>query len=81
MIYQLKAIIDFQDIEEVKSEIENKKEDSKEDEESKLDKDVLDDVLKTRIKYLHTGQAQRVARRRARPQADRALAGKNAGID
>ncbi len=56
MIYQLKAIIDFQDIEEVKPEIENKKEDSKEDEESKLDKDVLDDVLKTRIESLEISQ-------------------------
>jgi DNA-directed RNA polymerase subunit alpha len=56
MIYQLKAIIDFQEIEIVKEEIENKKEDSKEIEENKLDKDVLDDVLKTRIESLQISQ-------------------------
>jgi DNA-directed RNA polymerase subunit alpha len=56
MIYQLKAIIDFQDVEIVKEEIENKKEESKESEENKLDKDVLDDVLKTRIESLDISQ-------------------------
>lgn len=56
MIYQLKAIIDFQDVEVVKEEIESQKEESKDDEESKLDKDVLDDVLKTRIESLEISQ-------------------------
>jgi DNA-directed RNA polymerase subunit alpha len=56
MIYQLKAIIDFQDVEVVKEEIENKKEESKDSEEDKLDKDVLDDVLKTRIESLDISQ-------------------------
>ena len=56
MIYQLKAIIDFQDIEEVKEEISAYKEEVKENPESKLDKDVLDDVLKTRIESLDISQ-------------------------
>lgn len=56
MIYQLKAIIDFQEVEVVKEEVENKKEDDKDSEESKLDKDVLDDVLKTRIESLEISQ-------------------------
>jgi len=56
MIYQLKAIIDFQEIEVVKEEVEIKKEDDKESDENKLDKDVLDDVLKTRIESLEISQ-------------------------
>ncbi len=56
MIYQLKAIIDFQDIEVVKEGVESQKEESKDDEENKLDKDVLDDVLKTRIESLDISQ-------------------------
>ncbi len=56
MIYQLKAIIDFQDVEVVKEEVESKKEEFKDDDESKLDKDVLDDVLKTRIESLEISQ-------------------------
>lgn len=56
MIYQLKAIIDFQEVEVVKEEVESKKEDDKESDESKLDKDVLDDVLKTRIESLEISQ-------------------------
>lgn len=56
MIYQLKAIIDFQDIEIVKEEVESKTEESKDDDENKLDKDVLDDVLKTRIESLEISQ-------------------------
>jgi DNA-directed RNA polymerase subunit alpha len=56
MIYQLKAIIDFQDVEVIKEEVESQKEESKDDEESKLDKDVLDDVLKTRIESLEISQ-------------------------
>lgn len=56
MIYQLKAIIDFQDIEVVKEETEITKEESKDSEEGKLDKDVLDDVLKTRIESLDISQ-------------------------
>ncbi len=56
MIYQLKAIIDFQDIEIVAPEVESKKEDFQDVEESKLDKDVLDDVLKTRIESLDISQ-------------------------
>lgn len=56
MIYQLKAIIDFQEIEVVKEEVESKKDDDKESDENKLDKDVLDDVLKTRIESLEISQ-------------------------
>jgi DNA-directed RNA polymerase subunit alpha len=56
MIYQLKAIIDFQDIEVTQEEVESSKEISKDDEENKLDKDVLDDVLKTRIESLDISQ-------------------------
>ncbi len=56
MIYQLKAIIDFQDVEVVAEEVESKKEESKDEEENKLDKDVLDDVLKTRIESLEISQ-------------------------
>jgi len=56
MIYQLKAIIDFQDVEIVKEEVEAKNEELKDDEENKLDKDVLDDVLKTRIESLEISQ-------------------------
>ncbi len=55
MIYQLKAIIDFQEVEEVK-EAEVKTDDKKEDDENKLDKDVMDDVLKTRIESLDISQ-------------------------
>lgn len=55
MIYQLKAIIDFQEIENVQ-EVEVKADDKKDEEESKLDKDVLDDVLKTRIESLDISQ-------------------------
>jgi DNA-directed RNA polymerase subunit alpha len=54
MIYQLKAIIDFQDVEEVK-EVEAKVEE-KEAGEEKVDKDVMDDVLKTRIESLEISQ-------------------------
>lgn len=56
MIYQLKAIIDFQEIEVVKEEVEGKKEDGDKTEENKVDKDVLDDVLKTRIESLDISQ-------------------------
>lgn len=56
MIYQLKAIIDFQEIEVVKEEAPSKIEESKDTEENKLDKDVLDDVLKTRIESLDISQ-------------------------
>jgi DNA-directed RNA polymerase subunit alpha len=56
MIYQLKAIIDFQEIEVVKEEVESNKDDDKESDENKLDKDVLDDVLKTRIESLEISQ-------------------------
>ncbi len=55
MIYQLKAIIDFQEVEEVK-EVELIKEDVKENIDNKLDKDVMDDVLKTRIESLDISQ-------------------------
>ncbi len=55
MIYQLKAIIDFQEIEESK-EVESIKEEVKESVENKLDKDVMDDVLKTRIESLDISQ-------------------------
>lgn len=55
MIYQLKAIIDFQDDIEVK-DVEVKEDDIKEDESNKLDKDVMDDVLKTRIESLDISQ-------------------------
>lgn len=56
MIYQLKAIIDFQEVEVVKEEVQSKIEESKDSEENKLDKDVLDDVLKTRIESLDISQ-------------------------
>lgn len=56
MIYQLKAIIDFQEIEVMKEEVESKKEDDDKGDENKVDKDVLDDVLKTRIESLDISQ-------------------------
>jgi DNA-directed RNA polymerase subunit alpha len=56
MIYQLKAIIDFQDIQEVLATDLPENEEVKETPESKLDKDVLDDVLKTRIESLDISQ-------------------------
>ncbi len=55
MIHQLKAIIDFQDVEEVK-EVELVKEEVKDSSDNKLDKDVMDDVLKTRIESLDISQ-------------------------
>ncbi len=56
MIYQLKAIIDFQEVEEVKDAEIIKEDDKKESVENKLDKDVMDDVLKTRIESLDISQ-------------------------
>lgn len=57
MIYQLKAIIDFQEIEEIKEvEVDVKEDDKKDLGENKLDKDVMDDVLKTRIESLDISQ-------------------------
>lgn len=56
MIYQLKAIIDFQEPEvTLDQSMDNHSEETKEVE-NKVDKDVLDDVLKTRIESLDISQ-------------------------
>ncbi len=55
MIVQLKSIINFVDVEpEVEASVKHTE--SAHSEESNIDKDVLDDVLKTRIESLEIGQ-------------------------
>ncbi len=56
MIYQLKGIIDFQEPEAITPDTMNDKIEDEREVENKVDKDILDDVLKTRIESLDISQ-------------------------